>query len=54
MHKFDDAMKNEGNGGRRLIVRENPAMRIDYIYDKLVGRMLLLLVVDYNLGLFYI
>ena len=54
MHKFDDVVKNEGNGGCRGIVRGNPAMRIDYIYNKLIVCMLLDLDIDYNLGLFYI
>ena len=54
LHKFDDVIMNEGNGGRRRIMRGYPAMRIDYIDNKLVDCMLLLLDINYNLGLVYI
>ena len=54
MHKFDDVIMNEGNGGRRRIVRGNPAMRIDYIDYKLIECRLLALDIDYNIGVVYI
>ena len=37
---MDDVMEDEDNGGRRWIVRGNPAMQIDYIVDELIGCML--------------
>ena len=54
LHKFDDVVKNDGNGGRRRIVGNNPAMRNDNIYNKLVDCILLSLHIHYNLGLVYI
>ena len=54
MHKFDDVVKNDGNGGRRRKVRGNPAVRIDYIHNNLVDSILLLLDICNNLGLIYI
>ena len=51
LHKFDGVVKNDGNGGRRRMMRGYPAMRIDYIRIKLVDCMLLLLDINYNLGL---
>jgi len=54
MLEMDDVMEDEDNGGRRWIVWGNPAMRIDYIDNKLIGSMLLELDIDYNLGLIYI
>ena len=54
LHKIDDVIMNEGNGGRRRIVGKNPAMQIDYIYIQLVDCILLSLHIDYNLGLVYI
>jgi hypothetical protein len=51
---MDDVIKNEDDGGHRRIVRGNPAMRIDYIDNYLIVSMLLLLDMDYNLGLVYI
>ena len=54
LHKYNDVVKNDGNGGRRRMVRGNPAMRIDYIYNKLVDCMLLLLDISNKLGLVYI
>ena len=54
MHKFDVVVKNDGDGGRRRIVRGNPAMRIDYGDNKLIECTLFLLDIDYNIGLVYI
>ena len=54
MHKFDVVVKNDGDGGRRRIVRGNPAMRIDYVDNKVIDCMLSELDIDYNLGLIYI
>ena len=33
-------MEDEDDGDHRQIVRGNPAMRIDYIVDELIGSML--------------
>ena len=46
LHKIDDAVMNEGNGGRRRIVRGHPAMPIDYIDNKLIVCMIFLLDID--------
>ena len=54
LHKFDDVVKNDGNGGRRRMMRGYPAMRIDYIDNKLVDCMLLSLHINYILCLFYV
>ena len=54
LHKFDDVIMNEGNGGRRRIMRGNRAMRIDYIDYKLIECRLLALDIDYNIGVVYI
>ena len=54
LHKIDDVIMNEGNGGRRRIVGKNLAMRIDNIYNKLVDCILLSLHIDYNLGLIHL
>ena len=54
MHKFDDVIMNDGNGGRRRMMRGYPAMRIDYIDYKLIECRLLALDIDYNIGVVYI
>jgi len=54
LHKFDDVIMNEGNSGQRRITRGYPAMRIDYIDNKLVDCRLLALDIDYNIGVVYI
>ena len=46
LHKIDDAVMNEGNGGRRRIVRGHPAMPIDCIDNKLIVCMIFLLDID--------
>ena len=46
LHKIDDAVMNEGNGGRRRIVRGHPAMPIDYIDNNLIVCMIFLLDID--------
>ena len=46
LHKYNDVVKNDVNGGRRRMVRGYPAMRIDNIYIKLIYSMLLLLDMD--------
>ena len=46
LHKYNDVVKNDDNGGRRRMVRGYPAMRIDNIYIKLIYSMLLLLDMD--------
>ena len=48
---MDDVIKNEG-WRPQTIVRGYPAMPIEYIhYKQLIVSMLLLLDIDYNLGL---
>ena len=54
LHKYNDVDKNEDDGGRRQIVRGYPAIPIDYIDNKLIDCMLLLLDINYNLGVVYI
>ena len=54
MHRIDDVIMNEGNGGRRRIVGKNPAMRIDYIDNKLIDCGLSALDIDNNIGVVYI
>ena len=54
MHKLDGVVKNDGNGGRRWIVGKNPAMRIDYIDNKLIDCGLSALDIDNNIGVVYI
>ena len=54
MLKIEDVMKDEDNGSHRRIVMGNPAMQINYIDNYLIVSMLLLLDMDYNLGLVYI
>ena len=46
LHKIDDAVMNEGNGGRRRIVRGHPAMPIDYIDNKLILIVCMIFLLD--------
>ena len=54
MHKLDGVVKNDGNGGRRWIVGKNPAMRIDYIDNKLIDCGLSALDIDNNIGVIHL
>ena len=49
-----ERVKNDGNGGRKRIIRGNPAMRIDYIHIEQIINGLLSLHIEYNIGLVYI
>ena len=46
LHKYNDVVKNDVNGGRRRMMRGYPAMPINYIDNKLIECRLLALDID--------